>query len=262
MVFSSFIYPMIESISRWQLCPTPKYAQALPPYHIQTELQVQKPHSAIIDWVTIPFLRDLLIKHYNFSPQLDSIFVDLMEHSVVELEDISTVFSGVGKGPGYIGIWNIFHTIESNAQHKCSSTADTAMPSEIPPELTHGRSLGLLQTYQMPLAGDVESTASQVCRLIGEWEPITPMELFSSPIMAQKLYYHLELYRADKGWRIDPAFFDKYPLLMWEGSAAATASGTRFRFNSFNARKNVVWSFEQMVNEYQRTLSRLQSALG
>lgn len=261
MVFNSYCYPMIESVNRWQLSPTPKHFQSLPPYHLPTKLQNQKAHSTVIDWVTISSLRDALITHYDFSPQLDAIFVDLMEYSVVELEDISSVFAGVEKGRGYLGIWNIFHAIENNAR-KASLAPDQSSHLHIPPELTQNRGFGLLQMFQMPLVSDVKQTCRSACPLNGDWTPITPIELFSSPIMAQKLYYHLELYRADKWWRIDPAFFEKYPLLRWEGYQSSVASGSRFRFDSYSPPRNVVWSFEQMIGEYRRTLNSLQTVSG
>lgn len=255
--FSSYCYPLIESVLHWRLCPTPQSYKALPTCHIPTELQNKTPHSAIIDWISISPLRDRMIENYNFSPQLDTIFVDLLDCSVVELDDMSSIFIGVKKKRGFLGIWNIFSVIQSVPSRFLQPTAS---PQENPPpELSQVYGSELLHTYKMPLPDIKVDCGTATCQLIGEWEPMSLAQLFSSPTMTQKLYYHLELYRSDKCWRIDPAFFQKYPLLKWEGYESVVASGTCYRMNSRPSFPTYVTaSTEKILDDYQRTLNSIR----
>jgi hypothetical protein len=248
---------MIESVLRWRLCPTPQSYKALPAYHIPTELQTKTPHSAIIDWISIGPLRDRLIENYNFSPQLDTIFVDMIDNTVVEIDDMSSIFIGVREERGFLGIWDIFNTIQSVPSRFPQPTASPQANS--PPELSQVYESELLHTYKMPLPGVQVACATATCQIIGNWEPISPAQLFSSPTMARKLYYHLELYRSDKCWRIDPAFFQKYPLLKWDGYESVIASGTCYRINSRPSfRGGVTVSTEKILDDYQRTLNSIR----
>lgn len=255
--FGTYCYPMIESVLRWRLCPSPQSYKALPECHIPTELQNKTPHSAIIDWVSIGPLRDRMIENYNFSPQLDTIFVDLMDSGVVELDDMSSIFIGVKKERGFLSIWNIFSAIQ-NAPIRFLQP--TASPQENTlSELSQVYGSELLHTYKMPLPDTKAASGTATSQLIGEWEPMSPAQLFSSPAMAQKLYYHLELYRSDKCWRMDPAFFQKYPLLKWDGYENVIASGTSYRINSRPSfPSSVSASTEKILDDYQRTLNSVR----
>ncbi|KAL4862561.1 hypothetical protein BDV12DRAFT_178639 [Aspergillus spectabilis] len=256
--FSSYCYKMILSVLSWRLNPTPQTFKGLPPYHVPTELQSQTPHSSIIDWVTIAPLRDRLIELYNFSPELDTIFIDLMNYAVVQVEDLSAIFTGVEKRRGFIGVWNIFNTVQG-AFRKAAQPHAAVLGIKSIPEFSDSVELGLLQAHKLALPA-VDKTCTATGDLIGDWQPISPTELFCSAAMSQKIYYQLELYRSDKCWRLDPTFFDKYPELRWDGYLDVVASGTRFRVDAQGSHGYGNQPCRLTLSDYQQVFLSVQAA--
>ncbi|OGE47281.1 hypothetical protein PENARI_c051G10335 [Penicillium arizonense] len=231
---------MILSVLSWRLNPTPQTFRGLPPYHVPTELQSQTAHSSIIDWVTIAPLRDRLIELYNFSPELDTIFIDLMNYTVVQVEDLSAIFTG-------------------GAFRKAVQPHTAVLGIKSIPEFSDSIELGLLQAHKLALPA-LDKTCTATGDLIGDWQPLSPTELFCSAAMSQKIYYQLELYRSDKCWRLDPTFFDKYPELRWDGYLDVVASGTRFRVDAQGSHGFGNQPCRLTLSDYQEVFLSVQAA--
>lgn len=230
MWFSSFSYSMAERSLIWRLSRAGQPHRKLPTYLTPTDLQLRTPHQASLSWIALPGLRDRLIRYSGSGQYFDRVWVDLMSHAVVEVEDISTILLGVEKGPGFLGVWNIFHAIDGvrTTERPDSLGADF---DTIFQELSKLDTLGLLRIYRMNLPEALEASNSPA-EQHGSWDAITSEQLFSDSGLARKLYYHLELYNAHKCWRIDPVFFEKYPLLKWDGYEKTVAHGLNLRMES------------------------------
>lgn len=224
MWFSSYCYKLVERVLCWRLCQGLVPSTLLPPNYEPSELQLATSHSILIDWIAFSPLRDRLIQHFNRSPMLDQIFIEIMEHAVIEVADISTILANVQSGPGFLGVWNLYHAI-------ASSNVDIRMDAicgQHSLELRDTSFYGLLQVYKLPLP-DTSKICQKQCSEQGNWEPVPLVQLLSSAPLAQKLYHHLNLHAAHESWRIDPAFFEKYPQLKWDTYETAVARGTSYR---------------------------------
>lgn len=225
MWFSSYCYPMIERVLRWRL--TQREVNSILPCDFQpSELQLTTSHSTIIDWIACPPLRDRFIQHFNQTVLLDRVFIELMEHAVVEVADISTILSGVRKGPGFLGVCNLYHAMSSA---DIGIYADTICNDD-GLELKDISLTGMLQVYKMPLPPMFNICRKQ-CSGQGKWEPVPLAQLLASRDLALKLYYHLSLHEAHESWRIDPSFYEKYPELKWESYEATVARGVSYRLS-------------------------------
>lgn len=200
---------------------------SLLPTYEPSELQLSTQHPSVIDWIAVAPLRDKLIQHFNDPRALDRVFVDMMDHVVVEVADISIILTGVEPGPGFLGVWNIFNVVTkgmSNADLQAFCTPDAL-------ELRDGALLGLYQMHKVRLLN-----AASICKCTtsgqGFWVPVPLSTLLSSSDLARQLYYHLAIYDSHKYWRFDRAFFKKYPQLMFEGYLDMIAKGRSYRVAS------------------------------
>lgn len=252
MWFGSYLYAMAERCLAWRVSRSTQSLKNLPVYLAPTQSQSRTPHLAMISWISMPPLRDRIIQHYSSSQLFDKMWLDLMSHAVVEIEDISTILTGVGTGHGCLGIWNIFDAMD---EPEVSDPLETHVSEEeeIFPELTQVDIVGLLRVYRMPLP-DIAEVSLSPSQQQGSWEPITLEQLFTDSELARRLYYHLELYNAHKCWRIDPTFFDKYPNLQWEGCKNYTARGVSFRKQPRNVSIPSRQSLDQILFQYQLAL--------
>jgi hypothetical protein len=199
-------------------------------------------------------LRDRIIQECSSGKQFDEMWLDLMWHGVVEVEDISTILTGVGSGPGFLGTWSIFDAM-SDPKDSDPAQVHGAEGEEIFPELSQLDTLGLLRVYRMPFPSSPNSDPEvATAQPNGTWEPVSSERLFSDSDLARKLYYHLELYNAHKNWRTDPAFYEKYPNLKWEGHEKYNAKGRNFspRPRSFSIPSHQ--SLDKILVQYQLAL--------
>lgn len=247
--FSSFTYGMTERSLLWRLSQSQRCLERLPTYMTPTRLQSLIPHYAMLSWVTQPGLRDSMLQYYAPGRPFDTVWLALMAHAVVEVEEISTIVTGVGTGPGYLGIWNIFDQIspKNTAENAHEMNHDFNDPYK---ELAEIDRLGLLRVYRMNLPQAPEPCQSPATPN-GAWDPVPLEQLLSSPILAQRLYYHLELYNSHKCWRIDPQFFEKYPNLRYPGHKEHLARGRNLRRDPGVMRMPSRESISQILYQYQ-----------
>lgn len=258
LFFASFCYGMAAHMVRWRLSARNRARVRLPLYLTPSELQLNIRHPPMISWVSIPALRERIIQHCHSDRQFDLVWMDLMAYAVVQIEEISSLLTGVGQGPGFLGVWNIFDAI-SNIKHPDSQVQDAYHSSKPFPELSDLETLGLLQVYRMQLP-DTPQTSTGVAQPKGVWEPTSLESLLSSSQLARKLYYHLELYEAHKTWRLDPAFFEKYPDLRWDGCQNFTATGVCLRMAPRSlAIQATSHAREEIFYHYQEALFNIDS---
>ncbi|KAH6976545.1 hypothetical protein BKA56DRAFT_589757 [Ilyonectria sp. MPI-CAGE-AT-0026] len=255
MWFGSFCYAMAEGVLASRINPSQHSTEPLPSYMKPTELQLTVSHPAMIGWINIAELRDRIIANYTSGPSIDELWLDLMASAVVEVEDVSTIITGAEPGPGFFGVWNIFESMENRSQPPRYDFL-TADLSEDSPELSKVDSLGLLRVYRMPLP-DFNKSASSSTQRQGHWTPVSLQQLFSSPQLARKLYYHLELYNSHKNWRINPSFFDKYLNLKWDGYNQYTASGTGYYIKPAFSNTPSIQTLDKVITYFQSALIRM-----
>lgn len=227
MWFSSTSYALVENVIKWRLNRASHIIQTLPPNYEPSKLQLSTQHPSIIDWIAFAGLRDLVIQYYNSSLKADKVFIDLMEHVVIEVADISIVLTDVEPGPGFLGVWNIFHVMtcgasNSNLQAVCTRDSLELHDSSLP---------GLYQMHKMN-SPDTASLCQKTSLGKGFWKPVPLSTLLCSPPLARDLYHHLELYDSHKFWKFDPTFFAKYPELKWDDYEATLAKGASYRVTS------------------------------
>lgn len=254
--FGSHLYGLAERSLAWRVTKSASSLNRLPRYLVPTPLQSKTPHNAMISWVTMEPLRDRIIQQCHSSRQFDEMWLDLMAHAVVEVEDISTILKGVGSGRGFLGTWNLY---DAMSDPKCPDPLQVhgAEGEEVFPELSQLDTLGLLRVYRMPypLSSNSEAgIASAQPQPNGPWEPVELERLLSEPELARKLYYHLELYNAHKYWSTDSSFYDKYPQLKWDGYEKYNASGRSFRVPPRSVSIPSRQSLDQILIQYQLAL--------
>jgi hypothetical protein len=259
LFFGTFCYAMAEHMVLWRLGQGSHAAISLPMYLTPSKFQLSIQHPLMLEWVSITPLRERMIQNFKCKSESDQVWIDLLAHAVVEIEEISAIIMGVGHGRGFLGIWNIFNVFETASSSNQPQKHTSQVQSDFP-ELSKLDNLGLLRVYRMPLPDTMEVSTDTAPRL-GRWEPVTTQQLFSSPLLAKKLYYHLELYNSHKSWRLDPAFFEKYQSLTWEGYQKYTARGICLRTtpDSLPARPEV--SREDIFNEFHQALLSISDSM-
>ncbi|KAK7432885.1 hypothetical protein QQZ08_000356 [Neonectria magnoliae] len=255
MWFGSFCYAMAEGVLASRINPSQASTEPLPTYLKPTELQLTVSHPAMVGWVSIAELRDRILTIYTSGPSFDEMWLDLMASAVIEVEDVSTIITEAEPGSGFFGVWNIFEAMENRSQPRRHDFL-TADLSEDSPELSQVDSLGLLRVYRMPLP-DFSKSASTSPQRQGHWTPVSLGQLLSSPQLARKLYYHLELYNAHKYWRINPSFFDKYPDLKWDGYDQHTASGRGYYITPAFSNTPSTQTLDKVITYFQSALIRM-----
>lgn len=182
------LYKYISSLIAWQLQPSREMYTRLHPRFRPTALQVSESYPSIIDWCPFAAVRDQLILTHAANPRLDEVMLDL-SHSYCVEADLSTLVGTVPHpSPGYICIWDLIQAMgDTNI-----APADNFNP-EYP-------------GFQLPAP--------------------TPAALFMSPDHARLVFRLLRI--VDDGltvFKLDPAFFDKYPELYSPALADVMASG-------------------------------------
>lgn len=230
-------------VHTWHLIPSLRTLQALPQCYQPSELQLSTPHPRVIDVVPYSGLRDKLIQYYTNDQQLDRIYMDLIEHYVVNVSNISTIIQGAESGPGFMGVCNIFYAMSrgrGDAPARPVYKQDSV-------ELHDASLLGLFQAHTMSVP-NTSRIGRKMCDPGDGWTPLPLMEILGSTILAQCLYHHLNLYTAHETWRVDPQFYEQYPELRWDGYEHTVAVGSNHRVASD-------W-LRQMVNPNTSTIIR------
>lgn len=259
MFFASFCYGLGESVAYRRLGFN-KQSRRTPSYMIPTELQQKKKHPPMIAWISIPQLRERILHQYSSDLEFDQIWMDVMISAVVEVEDVSTILTGVGSGRGFLSIWSIFEILHASRREDDHTLTSNSISDNLlsVPEVEVS---GLLPVYRMPLpdgwtGGGVVGGST---RKRGEWTPVSLEELCASPDLARKLYYHLELYDSHKVWKTDPAVFTKYPKLHWAGREEFTAKGVAVRFPFPAMPTPGRYTSEQVLHIYKQALLNLSA---
>lgn len=258
MFLGSFCYGTAERMVLWRSSPSNRPRIHLPLYLIPSELQMNTRHPPMISWVSIAPLRELMLQHYISYRDFDMVWIDLMAHAVVEIEDLSSILTGVGCGRGFLGIWNIFDIISNikSPNHPRNQGSET---NDKFPDLSELDVSGLLRAYRMQLP-DTQEICCGAAPQPSSWEPVSLQQLFSSPYLARKLYYQLELYESHKSWRLDPAFFEKYQNLKWDGYEKFTASGICLRMTPHSHSIPIINTQEQILYQYQHALFNINNS--
>ncbi|KAL4861703.1 hypothetical protein BDV12DRAFT_179870 [Aspergillus spectabilis] len=229
LFLGTFTYAMAEHMLLWRIEQANRSSVSLPIYLTPSNFQLTTRHSPMLGWVGIAPLRERMIQNFKSNSKSDQVWLDLMAYTVVEVEEISSIIAGVGYGRGFLGVWNIFEVFDdrisppNQQQQQQSPRVDGAFP-----ELSKLDEVGLLRVYRMQLP-DIQQLSTDTAPRLGRWAPVTLQQLFSSRALAKRLYYHLELYNSHKTWRMDPAFFEKYQSLTWDGYQQYTARGICLR---------------------------------
>ncbi|KAH0827725.1 hypothetical protein FOPE_00164 [Fonsecaea pedrosoi] len=245
---------MAEHMLFWRAGSMTKFAKRPPAYLMPNEFQETKRPPPMISWICIEPLRNQIIRHASHTRDFDSIWIDCMAYAVVEIDDISTILTGVEPGPGFLGAWNLFDAISQSPcsdtfqQSKCQWTQGNSFP-----ELSALDSAGLLPVYRMQLPDEPETSYGKAPRL-GYWEPVSLADLLASPELARKLYYHLELYKSHCSWKLDPSFFQKHPALRWPGYEKFTAPGRGFRLTPHSISMPIRQTREEVLSQFQQAL--------
>jgi hypothetical protein len=256
MWFSSFIYALAERNFLWRLCRPGKISPKMPAYLTPTKLQSQVSHQAMISWIPIPPLRDRILRSYSSGQAFDEVWLDLMVHAVIEVDNISSILTGVSQERGFLGVWNIYDALSVQRSSTSSPEAYTNDVAGDFQELAEIDSMGLLRVYRMGLPYH-STTCDMPAEQHGTWTPVPLEELLASPMLARKLYYHLELYKSDRRWRIDPAMFKKYPGLKWDGFEQYVARGTSYRREGGSISTPPTATLDQIVSQFELALMAL-----
>lgn len=227
MWFCSTCYTLVERLISWKLKRAFQAFQPLPYNYEQSELSLSTPHPSVIDWFAYGGLRDQIIKHFNDSTKIDQLFIEIMEHAVVEVPDISQILTSAEAGPGYLGVWNLFNAMTGGATRASIQAVCTANSLEL-----HDISLPGLYQMHLMTSPDTSAIGCHTSHGKGFGTPVPLSTLLRSPELSRRLYHYLEVYDSHKCWKYDPAFYLKYPQLRWDGYEATLASGRGFRVSS------------------------------
>lgn len=203
----------VGRLTAWRVNPTPKTLARVPLDYQPTKLQISVPHPAVIDWIPWASMRDLVILHHSSSPRLDDLICELGNHYVMEV-DLSQLVAGFPPTPGYVSVWDLVRTISPEA------TTAIHEQHESPGEWEHDY---LDSGIQDPLAEtdhlDDKDTTLPACNVTA---------LFTSKALALKAFEMMGMSDGPHKFRLDPAFFEKYPEL-YDCSANLAATGIPLR---------------------------------
>ncbi|OAG39143.1 hypothetical protein AYO21_06694 [Fonsecaea monophora] len=253
MWLNSYLAQTADRILAWRMSPNLVTYNRLLPEYMPSAYEMETPHCAVIGWFPHAPLREKLIRLYDNSRHLDQIWVDTLYHTVVEVPDMSQILSDAEPGPGFLGVWKIFDTISAA------------------PELV-AHALGMQNSGMTEMSRTLRSILQEkpnpanVFRLSGlvsdgdGWTPVPLGALLQSPKLALKAYYHLKMYDSPWAWKWDPAFFEKYPELTWDGYKAVVARGKSYRQDCYMPSPCVDnLTCGAMLGVYRQVLGTLQS---
>ncbi|KAK2001913.1 hypothetical protein LX36DRAFT_310416 [Colletotrichum falcatum] len=178
----------IIELTAWQLYPSAATFEKLHPRYRPTETQMEHPHPRVIDWIPFPSIRDRLIQRHAANPRIDEIFCDAVTGYVVEAT-MSDLILGAPQITVHVRVTDLIAAMSSTAGDEGGGLDETP-PATVP-------------------APDVTT-------------------LFSSPPHARAAFKRLNMDRGASYYKIDPAFYAKYPEL-FDQSNDLTATGIPLR---------------------------------
>ncbi|KAI8182742.1 hypothetical protein K4K51_000729 [Colletotrichum sp. SAR 10_75] len=178
----------IIELTAWQLYPSTATFDKLHQRYRPTEAQMKHPHPRVIDWIPFPSIRDRLIQLHAANPHIDQIFCDAVTGYVVETT-MSDLVRGAPDVTVYIRVTDLITAMSTTTADE-DADATTAAAVTLP-------------------APDVTA-------------------LFSSPAYARAAFKQLNMDKGASYYKIDPAFYAKYPEL-FDHANDLTATGVPLR---------------------------------
>ncbi|KAJ0158424.1 hypothetical protein CTA2_11605 [Colletotrichum tanaceti] len=207
-------YHIVE-LTAWQLCPSAATFDRLHPRYRPTETQRRHPdHPRVVDWIPFPSIRDRLIRRHAANPRIDQIFCDAVTGYVVE----ASMADLVRDAPPVTVHVRVTDLITAMSESSSSSSSSSSFSSS---------SSSKLPTSSTP--STTTTTKGDETDLVRALLPAPDIAtLFSSPAHARAAFRLLNMDRGASYYKIDPAFYAKYPELYDEASDL-TASGIPLR---------------------------------
>ncbi|OQU97050.1 hypothetical protein CLAIMM_03053 [Cladophialophora immunda] len=203
----------IARLIMWRLNPNQMTYDNLTTCYRPTRLQLSTYHAAIIDWIPFPSLRDRVLLGYSNSPDLDQVICDIGTSYVVE-GDLSKLIQDLSPRPGYVGVWDLVSVIAPSREGYSNLSQEL--------KSLFSRLNGDTALEHFP--EDVGLNANEQV-----WLPApSAASLFKSPEYALQAFKLLGAHNGASTFRIDPAFFEKYPEL-YDAQADITAKGTHLK---------------------------------
>lgn len=201
------------------------------PEYRPTQIQLREPHSAVIDWVPYAPLRDRIILFYNGSSELDRLICDTLDSFVVEVEDVAKVLPGAAPGRAYFGIWNVFSALDTTSRY---ANIDQSHLATVP-------SLNYFDMQPSPagtMGFDNHPNSFDGANFLTSLENHETLSTFSGPCDLSQIFSShdavvqfsndIKLQQATT-WRLDRAFFEKWPELKFNGYEDIVARGRSYR---------------------------------
>lgn len=205
-------YHIVE-LTAWQLCPSTATFDRLHPRYRPTETQRRHPdHPRVVDWIPFPSIRDRLIRRHAANPRIDQIFCDAVTGYVVEAS-MADLVRGAPRVTVHVRVTDLITAMssESSSSSSSSSSSLSSSPSS---------------SSKLPTSSTATGDESDLVRALLPAPDIAT--LFSSPAHARAAFRLLNMDRGASYYKIDPAFYAKYPELYDEASDL-TASGIPLR---------------------------------
>ena len=159
-----------------QLCPSPQTLQRVHPFYRLTPVQIHylESYPAIIDWIPFPSLRDKFILLHSANPLIDNIFCDAISGYVVQTRMCDLV-AGTTSLPIYVRVLDLIAAMDPQSSFVTSFKSGEVSGVKLP-------------------APSAE-------------------KIFESPEFARLVFQKLEMDQGPSNYKMDPAFFQKYPEL-------------------------------------------------
>lgn len=215
-------------LTAWRVNPTPTTLAKVPACYKPTPLQLSVPHPAVIDWIPWACMRDRVILYHSTSPRLDELISDFGNYYVMEV-DLSKLVAGFPPTPGYVSVWDLVRIIAPEATSDAAGGHQRSIVAEGWDSMAgDGGFSAFLGQDSCPVGGQVvdESDTSLPA-------PSTAA-LFNSKTLALKAFDMMGMGNGPHNFRLDPAFFCKYPEL-YEGTSDLAATGIPLRSNTSKA---------------------------
>ncbi|WQF80643.1 Putative basic-leucine zipper domain-containing protein [Colletotrichum destructivum] len=205
-------YHIVE-LTAWQLCPSTATFERLHPRYRPTETQRRHPdHPRVVDWIPFPSIRDRLIRRHAANPRIDQIFCDAVTGYVVEAS-MADLVRGAPRVTVHVRVTDLITAMSSESSSSSSSSSSSLSSSSS-------------SSSKSPTSSTTTGGESDLVRALLPAPDIAT--LFSSPAHARAAFKLLNMDRGASYYKIDPAFYAKYPELYDEASDL-TASGIALR---------------------------------
>jgi hypothetical protein len=207
----------VGRLTAWRIDPTPTTLAKVPQCYQPTKLQLSMPHPAVIDWIPWASMRDRVILYHSSSPRLDELISDFGNYYVMEV-DLSKLVAGFPPTPGYVPVWDLVRIIAPEATSDVAGTHQRNIATEIWDTRSKEKSTNTFSPDEMEPISESETSLPA---------PNTTA-LFNSKTLALEAFKMMGMGNGPHNFRLDPAFFGKYPEL-YEGTSELMARGIPLR---------------------------------